>query len=407
MPKGLFHEDYRRSFELGPCLNPEILLKPLKLLRNIPRFQLGELEKVDVPDTARSSVPVQSIAIRPEYREDLTRLVQGNSHSLRVFEIYEKLLAYAQSFERHRPFSVYMDSKWGRARDQHGARLLGPEDIWYRAYQKKFDPLKAHPFKKFLRHPVEMNLEIASLASEDNDLESFRSARKAVIQYLEPQYKRIKAASSELKEFIKHEKQNPGPCPSYCPYPYFQTCEEVIYLSLIEDYHQSFVRDAPTNIRRVMRRWQREFELIYSTGKREIAIKKLSNWVELLDMTEGSRRTPGWRVWAKEAVDDMDEQYFQIQASRKALFEADPDGDYGCGEFDAENSRSDEMVESSTPPDLGSDYGCGEFDVESYRSDERADYKDSMWACSLLRPSDIRAYPPFIQANDKPTKTNP
>ncbi|KAG4441538.1 hypothetical protein IFR05_002995 [Cadophora sp. M221] len=169
-----------------------------------------------------------------------------------------------------------------------------------------------------------MNLQIASLASENNDLESIRSARNAVIGYLEPQYNRIKAASSEPDEFIKHRKQN-SEFQRMHTYPgdsERQSYGDMICLSLVEE----------------------ELELIYSTGNREIAIKKLSNWLEVLDTLKHPYRTD-WIVWAKEAVDDMDEQYFQIQAAKKALFEADPQSDYGCVEFDMGNSKSDDTVD--------------------------------------------------------------
>ena len=63
-------------------------------------------------------------------------------------------------------------------------------------------------FKQEPFHPVETNLEMASIASEDNDADAFKQARSAVLEYLEPQYQRIVAQAAAMAEFVKAENRH-------------------------------------------------------------------------------------------------------------------------------------------------------------------------------------------------------
>ena len=68
-----------------------------------------------------------------------------------------------------------------------------------------------------------------------------------VVEYLELQYRRIKAASQEVNEFIKRRTSR------YSWLGDIGDADFFLSLALLEDYRQSFVRDIFTNQKRRMR----------------------------------------------------------------------------------------------------------------------------------------------------------
>ena len=307
------------------------LLDPFSLLRSIPQFDLGELRQPGRQVSLRA-LPRRkcvSIKIDQKYSQDLQVLVQGNSQAMRVFKMHERLLAYAQSFERHEPFKKAMEADWGEARHLRDMRQNFKELLPWDGLKCSTEYTKKS-FNSHYLHPVESNIEIADIASEDNDPIAFRAARKLVVEFLEPQYWRVKAASQEMNEFVKRRISR------YSWLGDIGDADFFLCLALLEDYRQSFVRDIPTHQKRRMRGSQKASDVIYAMGMREIGTQKLQNWSEMRGHNAIIRELH-WNSSAKEAMDDMNEQYLQIRAARKSLFAADPDSEHGCGDIDVKD----------------------------------------------------------------------
>jgi hypothetical protein len=313
--------------------DPKDVLQPLTMLRNIASLKISEVEGSDLPYPYDPSQPLVSNNIPQELKVSLKTLVEGDTPIKYVFMMYEKLLEYAQAFERNPRFRSEMSPVWGlarRNRDEGGRRGFAA---------REYNPFKQHPL-----HPVEMNLEMASIASEDNDADAFKQARSAVLEYLEPQYQRMVAQAAAMAEFVKgenrHRRERGWPSLfqgfDYPPQKdLLTTC-----LLFLEDYAAAFVRDVPSHTKFHIRKEKDEFDFAYSTLERELMMKMLCNIQALRSMVSATKE---WRKWFKGAVNDMDRQYLAIRKARKALLDFDADDDYGCN-IDLELWRCDEMI---------------------------------------------------------------
>jgi hypothetical protein len=353
-----------REFEMPPPLNRvvryhpiEKLLQPLRLLRNLQNLEIAEVEYQDLPARLQRPVPPDfqgSHIISDEFVAELQQLTQGNSPAERVFKQYENLLTYAKAFERDENFKSEMEPIFGHVKS---SRSRSP--FYYRGSQN-------NPYLQMKRfHPVEEALMEASVASEDNDGDLFRMARAAVVEYLEAQYQRMSDAALQVTEFVKAMK-TAGSIFSPSAKMIGYTAYHPIWvqgLVLLLEYAWSFERDVPSYIRHYV--LARKSHLVYghSIMQREQLVEHL---VGGLDHPLSFRYTYKYVEWFKEALDDMDKQYLEIRAARRALFDYDIK-EPGCS-IDLELWRCDEMINwEVNEPML-----CPEFDpslgvtVESY-----------------------------------------
>lgn len=297
-----------------------ILLKPLEILRKIQRFVLKNVPKshlpIETPDPDGTFREVRAVLDESNLDYDmrhLTRLVTGCSPVVRVFLMHEKLLAYAQAFERYEPFKHDMDPKWGVARET----LREWDD--FPATQMPNQGLR-NPFLLRPKHPVEIGLMMASVASENDDVASFLIARKEVFLYLEAQYKRLTTASLALNHYIEMQG-NLLSCKDQNDMRIEQMAQCIV---LLEDYARAFVRDVPINQRAKMRLTRTLFTLIYAADEREGAIEKLNNALSLLQAANADKNKVSGRDLVKSATDHMNKQYNLIRATRNDLLQADP-----------------------------------------------------------------------------------
>jgi hypothetical protein len=141
-----------------------------------------------------------------------------------------------------------------------------------------------NPFRRWLTHdpfhsfqPVEEALDLARIATELEDVVGFKEKRGEALEYLEPQYQRIMTTSTNIREFIHRQKRrggvfdlNDGSC-HYCPacsheeqkFCHLQIDPVAEGLVLLEQYAASFVRDAPVEVLREIKKQQREFDSHY------------------------------------------------------------------------------------------------------------------------------------------------
>lgn len=102
---------------------------------------------------------------------ELKCTIESDTPADRIVEMYEKLLDYAQSFERNEYIQERMTTAAWRYRNgtyetQLTQNILLPLNMYQRA--------SINPFKTVIPHPVEHGLQLAKYASDENDLEKFQ-----------------------------------------------------------------------------------------------------------------------------------------------------------------------------------------------------------------------------------------
>ncbi|CZR65106.1 uncharacterized protein PAC_15006 [Phialocephala subalpina] len=177
IPKGVkVHRGQHRTVNnIIEYFDPLELLKPLSLVRNT-KLQFGNLPideaPIRQPQLTQYTLIPYSLSLDNE--TELVSLIASSSPAPRVFQMFRKLLAYAKAFEANESFRKEMQPRWGEVR-AYAAEDGGHSNNGYKS-----------PFKRSPVHPVELGLYHASLASEDNDVESFLVARDEIIEYLDP-----------------------------------------------------------------------------------------------------------------------------------------------------------------------------------------------------------------------------
>ncbi|KAE9373634.1 hypothetical protein N431DRAFT_337959 [Stipitochalara longipes BDJ] len=325
VPKGIeFSYNYLKDSSLEDLYHPvKEVLTPLKMLRGIPNLEFGVVSGNDLPLFDGVKMPkashIEHIHLGPLLEAKIKSLVQGDSKVIHLWKMYDKLVAYAQTFERNSDFKAAMKSEYGEARKRLDPPRKAPLDSsrdypWFRRGLFKSGPVF---------HPVEDMLEHASFASEISDKKKFKAARQAVLEYLEPQYRRILAASEAISSFIKALKHAEGLLDANFVEGQTLHAEDkelATALVLLEDYAASFQRELSTDIRIQIALRSHEWELAYCTLSWEDKLTKLR---KLLERGNSSDDVEFVQLFA-DCVYEMDEQYLDIRKARKAVFQDDP-----------------------------------------------------------------------------------
>lgn len=348
----------RRGRELFSYTDKELLVSPLRMIRHAQHVKFRDAIFADLPPVYPYNEywPHEHISILPglALETDLKTLMMSSSPSEPLGDMYERLASYAQSFEAVEKFKFnmlydersLMDQGLEKARNNlHGANGL-PRSF----NQHSTD---CHP------HPVEASLKRAKEAWLSRyDPTAFKAERSTIVNYLEKQYKRVALAAMDIAEFVKANKR----CNQFLSavhankvlhrLPYLirhsipQTAEGII---LLDSYSLALERELPLQ-NRIYKRMRAYYNaLFYNSLPRACFIK------QAIDAFDG-------RMWVecaeafRKAVDNMDTQYLQIRAARKALFEADIMPDPSC-EIDLELWRVDEMIDWTVEePEMGPVY---------------------------------------------------
>lgn len=205
-------------------------------------------------------------------------------------------------------------------------------------------------------HPVESALAEACAAADQNNVPSFKAHRATVLEYLEPQYQRIMAASTALTTLIKYQKTQCGlldPTSScfvhHCDRLELERDDFSELTMLLETYSTALsTRDVPYRIQIIVRKNQ------VSENLRDIQLTDmlLMQLSRLLARTQTSpwEATAGgdWVSCFQRIVGELDREMLAMRAARKALFEDDGALSVPCSRgvvgIDPEPWRCDEKV---------------------------------------------------------------
>ncbi|KAF4625446.1 hypothetical protein G7Y89_g12724 [Cudoniella acicularis] len=347
------HEECRVAFKQ--------MLQPLKILRNV-NFEVARLKHSQMPANQQQEGAKISSKTLTAIKKEL-KVVKKESSVQPVFRMCERLVAYAQSFERHEQFRSEMAPSYFDIMSKREYRDMNRSSRPpRRTYANGSSTNKApNPFTTKPQHPVEAGIHLAIKHSSDLKSIGFLEARRKALEYLEPQYQRIAEAASKLTAFIKAHKIENHLFDSNSKEP-FETHQGRLHrgqqtlfdkhfveaMVLLEDYAAAFTRDVPHGTRINIRQVQRTFDHCYANKHREVLLRRLNDMLEdepnqePFD-AERRRKIALFTESFRHAVDDMDEQYLQIREARKRLFEFGADENVGYS-IDLELSRCDEKI---------------------------------------------------------------
>ena len=317
-------------------VTPSDVLQKLSILRQVGSLRIQDAQIDSLPgytlwEDVKSCVPELARFDSDEHTE-LVKLVTGNSPFEAAFEMYKSLLKYVQLFERYAPFQIETAF--------HNPFPPNPEH-----YGQQYDAFKKskvlNPYKGYGRdpHPVEQALRQASDASEEQDVAKFKLHREIALEYLESQYQRMSAASTNVLQFIKREKRVDGlfayieAANVYTPEYRKKFVEALI---LIEDYAKTWERDMPLEVRKIIRDNGQQFEGIYMQTCTYQSLRFLNFAFEMGDL-EACIDT------FKKIFVALDNNYRAIMKARNFLFKWDVTG--RCCKLEVENKTYKEKID--------------------------------------------------------------
>ncbi|KAN0098365.1 hypothetical protein V8E51_014028 [Hyaloscypha variabilis] len=314
----------------GCCENMEKILRPLRLLRNLPvqglLFRDPEIQ--EIPDKFRSrhyDTTLVSLLPALDVSKGLADLVQGDTPVEFAFDMFPFLLRYAQAFERYNPFK--WDMGWSHGYDMLYAELPPCYSSWLRrGHQNTLDASYQNG-----GHPVESGLKQARIAARIEDSTQFKSQRLLVLQYLEPQYQRVRTAYNNVLEFIEKEKLIGNLLGANLEMDFwdYQMEEEQGGVSVaegivvLEELAQALRRDHPVKIKALIKQHQKWIDRIYYAPEREGALANLNRDFEI-------QHTQDFKKNFISAFNHMEDQYMDILKARSLLYKTDICGEPGC-----------------------------------------------------------------------------
>lgn len=352
LPPGLDNSEDDTYF-FNDC---DILLDPLRMLRNLQRFDVKVACDSDLPDIIQSAPdgvlerfedPEDSEddywGISEDLKMELQTLVTSQQPVDLLIMMHESLVTYAQAFERYPPYKIQMGL---RREDIINLDTRDPE------YCEFLEPRAFNPFSTPTLHPLEYELACCKDAAISGYGEIFKEHRRNALSYLEAQWARIEEANREMTEFVKEEKvshklfdvaerkrRRPGSWSTFAMSDYERQAKIELALTYLEDYAAAFNRDLTRTIRAQINKGRRLFENHYSSLPRDSLINQISKEVEV------GKNRHFLRMFSS-AVDMCDMQYLEILRARKKLFEYDG-LDPECV-IDLKSNRSEEMIDWNT-----------------------------------------------------------
>jgi hypothetical protein len=313
-------------------------LEPLELLRNLPKLVINEVDEdnmvLTLPNAFSGTISKDGYTIIPEFKKDyLQRLTQGSTPIFYAFKALKKLVAYAKSFERNRLLKDQMEETYHIAKCKYDSHnfMIGTMSL----------------YKHYRSHPVEMALTDAIVAARTNDERLFTPARRAILKYLEPQYKRMALAAEKMINLVDTLTQQVPNGEKK-----LWTTEDRLWIwDAAWKYKTTFVRDVPEPIKDYILQHNDEFDRAYSDLPREMIFHELKDGGSNLICHEPKRYM---RLIIK-AVDDMHSQYLDISRARQALFDHDVLQDNHTYVY-TQPRHPDEMIDWATYKSVGKMY---------------------------------------------------
>ncbi|RAL60740.1 hypothetical protein DID88_009845 [Monilinia fructigena] len=299
---GLF--DRRLSFDE--------IFSSLKVLRKVNKVEFREAH---CNSGARGEQEDDAKELLEKLEKEYSSLMKGSSQLIDPIHLMcDAFVGYAQTFERILQIRQNIDV----STDTN--KLLFPENT-------------SNLFKR-PSHPIENLLRDARAAALFDEMNEFKVIRKQVLQEFEKQYKKINQSSAKLYDFIKKDRIFRGILLTGGNFDNgIYTCQGRTLnlnkntpvklnwqrkltegLLLLEDYVASFLRDMtnlPLKLRIEYRLHERTHS--YPVLPREQLMRRIRNAYVAWDYKS-------FLQYFKEAVDNMDSQYSEIQEAKKNVF---------------------------------------------------------------------------------------
>jgi hypothetical protein len=221
-----------------------------------------------------------------------------------VFEMWLRLLKYAQAFESRHPF--------GEISLPVGFEYMGEyKDINSTVYSDdhKRDVIRNKWYKLMEDLPLEHTMVQANRASHEDDMEAFKTQRRIAVEILEPQYQRMVTAWRLFLGFIMQYLSN-----AHTFFSEDNGLENAI--KYLEECVEAFRRDIPVELGVVMRKRARSRMLPDNMYVRDSKMKGLRHAYQ-------KQKIGRLQDMFKSLVDELEEEFHRVRDARKALFDFD------------------------------------------------------------------------------------
>ena len=365
----------------------EQILKPLRILRNVQTCAIKEACATDVPDIIQFNEDEWVEKFR-EINGALAEIPRGLKMEIETLTtgqqpldvrhmMHKNLVAYARTFERHRPYKMQMGLR------QEDITQLDSRCLEHAEF---LDTGSFNPFIEPTLHPLEFELRNCqdAVMNSGEDERIFKEHRKHALTYLEPQWNQIMVANHRLTTFIKQHKVPGGifdaaerkkeklgfsnnPWEIRDPDWEQKICLALVYL---KRYAKAFKRHTTSAIEAQILSQRDLYNSHYKNLPRDRLIKHL-----MTDHQVGKIRH--FITKFSTAVDMCDRQYLEMLTARKALFDHDGLGEYECGDFNLHKELSAEMIDwCVNEPDLTPQDSSDADDDYGEVSDDGSDWSN-------------------------------
>ncbi|KAF7900025.1 hypothetical protein EAF00_004361 [Botryotinia globosa] len=367
----------------------EQILKPLRILRNIETCAINQACAADVPDMiqladdglverfTKGDRPLADWELPTDLKMEMETLVTGQQPLDIYHMMHRNLVAYARTFERHRPYKMQMG-----LRREDITRI----DSRCLEYAEFLDTGSFNPFIEPTLHPLEFELRNCqdAVMNSGEDEWTFKEHRKHALTHLERQWNQIMNANHRLTTLIKKEKVPGGIFDAVerkneqlgfsnntwvmqDPDRKQKICLALVYL---KRYAKAFKRHLTSAIEAQIHSQHHLYNSHYKNLPRDRLIKHL-----MTDHQVGKIRN--FITKFSTAVDMCDQQYLEILTARKALFDYDGLGEYDCGDFNLHKGLSVEMIDwSVNERDLTPQQSLDSDDFYGEDSDDDSDWSN-------------------------------
>ncbi|KAI9646028.1 hypothetical protein NHQ30_005466 [Ciborinia camelliae] len=308
-----------------------------RYLRNIESFTFRSATIDEIPDSfIREDGPANQLMPVLPSSETANRIAHSVTRSLDddpSFELphikFQCLVEYAQTFERIADFKTGMSIK-----------------PMMSVMRQNIDRIPGTPLRDNCWHPVEIELCLIPMFLATDDQDGAKACRKTIVEYLEPQYRRIATAANNVNQFVKRHKNSrldifsQFMCPEkefFEPYP---DCEDDLeeILDLVKVYAATFKRDMPPDVQAAIKKQQVHYDARFDFLPREQAFVRLDHYFKYATWY---RFVEALRI----IIDDCDKQYLEIREARKKLFNWDRGTENRDCDLDVGLNMIDEMVQ--------------------------------------------------------------
>lgn len=289
------------------------VLQPLRRLRNVETFTFREASINQLPWIIQlpGALSRKSFFMGQEsFQREISELVTGSSPVEFSTDIHSCLIFYYTAFDRRKTLRKSKKLICALFAMEHHVE----------------DTIRPWHYDSRELNPIHFDLKTSHEAAEGENATQVKQSRASILKYLEPRYQRLAAASINMAEFVKEQKQPDGLFTSdtkTCSDTYDWAHELSRGVVLLGDYVDAFEdHQESIKFRAFIKSRGNSSLQNYKGFLAEVAIEQINMMIDSAEYTSASDLF-------KTAVDSLDRQYLMVREARKGIYQFDSMKEYG------------------------------------------------------------------------------